>query len=69
MKPTGKHLLFGTLVAAEIAAAVFAWRDLARRSGDQVRGKKNMWRVFMVLNPGNSLIYWVFGRRGAAAGV
>jgi hypothetical protein len=32
-----------------------AWRDLGRRSETQVRGKKNVWRVFISINPGNSL--------------
>ena len=34
---------------------------LACRSNDQVRGKKNLWRVFVSLNPGNSSIYWAIG--------
>jgi hypothetical protein len=47
----------------EVVAAALAWRDLGRRSGDRVRGNKKAWRVFMALNPGNSVVYWVFGRR------
>lgn len=57
-----KPLLVG-LVAAELVSAVFAWRDLARRNNDQIRGAKPGWRVFITLNPGNSLAYWAFGRR------
>ena len=60
-KPS-KPLLVG-LVAVEVVSAVLAWRDLSRRSDDLVRGKKDVWRVFISINPGNSLIYWAFGRR------
>jgi hypothetical protein len=52
-----------TLVAAEVVSATLAWRDLARRSDDDVRGKKMVWRVLMTMNPGNSIAYWIFGRR------
>jgi len=52
-----------TVVAVEAVAAAFAFRDLARRSDEQVRGPKLLWRVLIGLNPGNSLAYWAFGRR------
>ena len=55
--------LLVTLVGAEIVSAAFAWRDLARRSADRVRGPKNVWRAVIAANPGNSVVYWVFGRR------
>ena len=51
------------VVAVEAVVAVFAFRDLARRTDDQVRGPKLLWRVLIGLNPGNSLAYWAFGRR------
>ena len=51
------------IVAVETVSAVFAYRDLARRSDEQVRGPKLLWRVVMALNPGNSIAYWVLGRR------
>jgi hypothetical protein len=51
------------IVVAEIVSAGLAWRDLARRSDHQVRGKKNLWRAVIAINPGNSLVYWVVGRR------
>jgi hypothetical protein len=58
-----KTLLATIIVPIQIASAVLAWRDLARRTADQVRGKKGFWRVFVSLNPGNSVIYWLVGRR------
>ncbi|HET7385774.1 MAG TPA: hypothetical protein VFJ19_03830 [Nocardioidaceae bacterium] len=53
------------LVAAEIFSAVLAWRDLARRSDKEVRGSKLAWRVLVSANPGNSMLYWAFGRRSS----
>jgi hypothetical protein len=63
MGPKAKRLLLGGLVVVEVISAALAWRDLARRDGDRVRGNKNAWRAFMALNPGNSAAYWAFGRR------
>jgi hypothetical protein len=51
------------VIAAEVLSAVLAWRDLGRRTDAQVRGRKAGWRTFIMLNPGNSLAYWAFGRR------
>jgi hypothetical protein len=55
--------MLAIVVLGEVVFAVLAWRDLARRSDDQVRGKKNVWRAFITIHPGNSLVYWVVGRR------
>ena len=63
MGPKAKRLLLGGLVVVEVVSATLAWRDLARRDGDRIRGNKNIWRVLMALNPGNSLLYWGLGRR------
>lgn len=58
----GKVIL-GAVVAAQTISSVLAWRDLAERSDDQVRGPKNLWRFIVTINPGNSLAYWLIGRR------
>ncbi|NMH96555.1 hypothetical protein [Pseudonocardia acidicola] len=50
------------ILVLEVISAALAWRDLTRRSDDQIRGKKNLWRAFITINPGNSLVYWVAGR-------
>lgn len=55
--------IVGAVVAVEVAAAILAYRDLAGRSDEQVRGPKNLWRVVIGLNPGNSVAYWLLGRR------
>jgi hypothetical protein len=51
------------VVAVEAVSAAFAFRDLARRRDDELRGPKLLWRLLIGMNPGNSLAYWVLGRR------
>jgi hypothetical protein len=58
-----RKLLVAILVPVEVVSAVLAWRDLAGRSDGAVRGTKKFWRIVVVVNPGNSLLYWLFGRR------
>lgn len=58
-----KKLVLGALVVVEVLSAALAWRDLSRRRDDQVRGHKKAWRAVMLANPGNSVLYWTFGRR------
>jgi hypothetical protein len=58
----GKAIL-GAVVLAQTVSSALALRDLAGRSDDQVRGPKNLWRVVVTINPGNSIAYWLFGRR------
>jgi hypothetical protein len=52
-----------TVVVVEVVSALLAWRDLRRRADDQVRGPKRLWRFVITINPGNSIAYWIFGRR------
>ena len=58
-----KTRLVAVLVAVEVASAVLAWRDLSRREDDQIQGNKKLWRAIIVANPGNSVAYWILGRR------
>lgn len=51
------------VVAVEVVVAVLAYRDLARRPAELVRGPKRLWRIVIGMNPGNSLLYWLLGRR------
>lgn len=55
--------LLAVIVPLQVLLAVLAWRDLGRRTDDQVRGQKRIWRIFVVMNPGNAVAYWLFGRR------
>jgi hypothetical protein len=63
MTKSHQRLLVGVIMPIQIVFAVLAWRDLSRRADEQVRGKKKFWRVFVTLNPGNSVAYWLCGRR------
>ena len=58
-----KRLLIGVIVPLQIISAALAWRDLAQRTDDEVRGNKRAWRAFVSMNPGNAAVYWLFGRR------
>jgi hypothetical protein len=51
------------VVAVQAVSAAFAFRDLARRTDDEIRGPKLLWRIIIGINPGNSLAYWFLGRR------
>lgn len=64
-----KKVLLAAIAGLEIASTIGAWRDLGHRAAADVRGKKAAWRLFMSINPGNSLLYWAFGRRGRRRGV
>ena len=63
MQQNVKTRLVAGLVAVEVASAVLAWLDLNRRADDQIRGNKKLWRVIIAANPGNSIAYWILGRR------
>ncbi len=60
---TKRKQFLAVIVPIQVLLAVLAWRDLGRRGDDQVRGSKTFWRVFVTINPGNSLVYWLIGRR------
>ena len=58
-----RRAILSAVVVVDLVLAVFAWRDISRRTDDAVRGTKRMWRVAIIANPGNAMAYWVFGRR------
>jgi hypothetical protein len=58
-----KRVLLACLVAIGVVSSALALRDMARRDDAEVRGPKVLWRVFITINPGNSVFYWVFGRK------
>jgi hypothetical protein len=60
-----KQVLAAALVVHAIAVT-FTWRDLNRRSPDEVRGNKRFWRVASGMNTAWSAAYWLFGRRRPA---
>lgn len=58
------HRAVAVAVALAVWAVVtpFMWRDLRRRSPDQVRGPKWLWWIAS-LNLSGSASYWMFGRK------
>ena len=65
MKRKPNKYVLGGLVAVEVIIAALTFRDLKRRSPEEIRGSKRFWRVISLVNPGNSIAYWLFGRRRA----
>ena len=61
-RPDKKRIIAAVVVVEAISAAL-AYRDLARRPAESVRGPKRLWRIVMAVNPGNSIAYWIAGRR------
>jgi hypothetical protein len=55
--------VIAAIVAGHVAVTALTWRDLRRRTDDQVRGRKKWWRIASAANSGNSLIYLAIGRR------
>ncbi len=55
--------VIAVVVAAEAVSAALAYRDLATRPDEAVRGPRLLWKIVMALNPGNSIAYWLIGRR------
>jgi hypothetical protein len=55
--------VIAVIALAQAVSCALAWRDLAQRSDDEVRGRKKLWRIFITVNPGNSIVYWLAGRR------
>jgi hypothetical protein len=61
-----KRLVVMVVVPIQVFLAVLAWRDMSRRTDAQIRGTRRLWRVVVLLNPGNSLLYWLLGRRAGS---
>jgi hypothetical protein len=47
---TRQKRLLGIVLRLQALLTVAAWRDLARRTEDQIRGRKNVWRAFVLLS-------------------
>jgi hypothetical protein len=63
MRSRPKRTALAALVLAEAGLAALTWRDLRRRPASQIRGSKRLWRVVSIINPGNSVAYWLIGRK------
>jgi hypothetical protein len=53
------------LVVLHIVMTAITLRDLSRRSDAELRGPRWFWRLFTPLNTGNSVLYWLIGRRSS----
>ena len=55
----------GVIVAAlvELVLTTVAMRDLSRRSRDQVRGPKWLWRLISIIQPVGPIAYLALGRK------
>jgi hypothetical protein len=51
------------LVAAQSVVGPLTLRDLGRRSQEQVRGPKLLWRLWGGTNLLGAALYWAVGRR------
>jgi hypothetical protein len=60
-----QRAVIGALAAVEFVAKVAAARDIQRRSADQVRGSKLLWRLALLVNTLGPLSYFLWGRRRA----
>lgn len=54
-------MVVGSLV--ELALTAVAMRDLSKRSADEVRGPKWIWRLVSLVQPVGPILYLVLGRR------
>ena len=55
------------LTAVQLALAVAAWSDLARRPAERVNGTKAMWAAVIAVNFIGPLAYFLWGRRTTTA--
>ena len=63
-KPSRPVLI--ALVILHIIVTAVTLRDLKQRTDTQVRGPRWLWRVFTPLQMGNSLVYWLVGRKSGS---
>jgi hypothetical protein len=63
MSSRPKRIALVVVVLAEVVLAALTWRDIRNRPASEIRGSKRLWRIISTINPGNSVAYWVVGRR------
>ena len=54
------------LVVLHIIVTAITLKDLSQRSDAQIRGPRWFWRAFTPLQMGNSVVYWLVGRKSTA---
>jgi hypothetical protein len=68
MKSDKKRIALVVIFLAEVVLATLTWRDIRNRPAEEIRGSKRLWRIISTINPGNSVAYWVVGRRYGRSG-
>ncbi|NLV78910.1 MAG: hypothetical protein GXY65_06120 [Rhodococcus sp.] len=61
--PTPKKIVIVVLASIQLALAVTAWADLARRPADKVDGSKLKWASIIAINFVGPIAYFRKGRR------
>lgn len=60
--PNAERVL-AAAAAVEFLGKIATWISLARRSDDEIRGPKWLWRIATGVNFFGSAAYWFFGRK------
>ena len=55
--------ILAAILAAHLVVIALTWHSLRRRTADQVRGSKRLWRMASASNTGWSIAYFLFGRK------
>lgn len=63
---TGKKAGVVAMGTAQMALAATAWRDLAKRSAAEIRGRKGIWAAIIAINWVGPIAYFIRGRRAVA---
>lgn len=51
------------MVAVQAVVGTFTVRDISRRSAEQVRGPRLLWKLWAGSNTFGALVYWLVGRK------
>lgn len=62
-KISPKLTVTAALFAAQAVAGPITLRDLSRRSDDEIRGPRLLWRLWAGTNLAGVATYWLVGRR------
>jgi hypothetical protein len=59
----GRRAALAVLGCVQVALAIAAWRDLAKRPAAEVNGSKRIWAAIIAINWVGPLAYFAKGRR------
>ncbi len=58
--------VLAVLIVLHVIVTIVTLRDIGHRTEDQVRGPRWFWRIVAPLQMGNSVVYWIVGRKKSA---